>query len=95
MTIPKVWLGGIAGYETEPERKPLELSDGNLARMTDLIVKSAVKDALEENNLAADFYEVLDEEVNALLEEAARRGGSQRPQNRPIPELVTDRHGPN
>lgn len=29
--------------------------------MTDLIVKSAVKDTLEEHNLAADFYEALDD----------------------------------
>jgi histone H3/H4 len=41
--------------------------------MADLIVKSAVKDALAENNVSADFYDVLDEEVADLLEEAARR----------------------
>lgn len=41
--------------------------------MSDLVVKSAVKDALDENNVAADFYEALDEEVEELLEDAARR----------------------
>jgi len=41
--------------------------------MTDLIVKSAVKDALDENNVSADFYEALDDEVAGLLEDAARR----------------------
>jgi len=41
--------------------------------MTDLIVKSAVKDALEENNVSADFYEALDDEVAELLEDAVRR----------------------
>ena len=40
--------------------------------MTDLIVKSAVKDALD-NNVSADFYEALDEEVAELLDDAARR----------------------
>jgi histone H3/H4 len=41
--------------------------------MTDLIVKSAVKDALDDNNVSADFYEALDEEVAELLDDAARR----------------------
>lgn len=41
--------------------------------MTDLIVDSGVKEALEDNNVAADFYEALDQEVGDLLEEAARR----------------------
>jgi histone H3/H4 len=41
--------------------------------MADLIVKSAVKDALAENNVSGDFYDALDEEVADLLEEAARR----------------------
>ncbi|MFA9516594.1 DUF1931 domain-containing protein [Halopenitus sp. H-Gu1] len=41
--------------------------------MTDLIVKSAVKDALEGNNVSADFYDALDAEVEELLEDAARR----------------------
>jgi histone H3/H4 len=41
--------------------------------MTDLIVKSAVKDALADHNVAADFYDALDDEVTALLEDAAQR----------------------
>jgi histone H3/H4 len=44
-----------------------------LGRMADLIVKSAVKDALDDNNVSADFYEVLDDEVAELLDDAARR----------------------
>lgn len=41
--------------------------------MTDLIVKSAVKEALQGNNVSADFYDALDDEVSELLEDAARR----------------------
>jgi histone H3/H4 len=41
--------------------------------MTDLIVKSAVKDALADQNVSADFYDALDEEVAEVLENAARR----------------------
>jgi len=41
--------------------------------MSDLIVKSAVKDALSEQNVAADFYEGLNEEVSELLDDAAER----------------------
>jgi len=41
--------------------------------MTDLIVKSAVKDALEGNNVSADFYDALNDEVEELLEDAAQR----------------------
>mgnify|MGYP005855807925 CR=1 FL=1 len=41
--------------------------------MTDLVVKAAVKDALDEKNVASDFYQALDEEVGELLEDAARR----------------------
>jgi len=41
--------------------------------MTDLIVKSAVKDALEGSNVSADFYDALDAEVDELIGEAARR----------------------
>jgi TRAP-type C4-dicarboxylate transport system substrate-binding protein len=41
--------------------------------MADVIVKAAVKDALNELNVSADFYDALDEEVQAVLEEAARR----------------------
>jgi histone H3/H4 len=41
--------------------------------MADLIVKSAVKEALDDHNIAADFYEELDDEVTEILEDAARR----------------------
>lgn len=41
--------------------------------MADLIVQSAVKDEIGEINVAADFYDALDEEVTDLLENAARR----------------------
>lgn len=41
--------------------------------MADLVVKAAVKEALPDNNVASDFYEALDEEVEELLEEAADR----------------------
>ena len=41
--------------------------------MTDLIVKAAVKEALDDKNVASDFYDALDEEVTELLNEAAER----------------------
>lgn len=41
--------------------------------MAKLIVQSAVKEALEGNNVSADLYDALDEEVSKLLENAARR----------------------
>lgn len=41
--------------------------------MTELIVKSAVKEALQGNNVSADFYDALDDEVSELLEDTARR----------------------
>ena len=41
--------------------------------MTDLIVKSAVKDTLKGNNVSADFYDALNDDVKELLEDAARR----------------------
>jgi len=41
--------------------------------MTDLIVKSTVKEALEGNNVSADFYDALNDEVEDLLDDAARR----------------------
>ncbi|PAU81524.1 DUF1931 domain-containing protein [Halorubrum salipaludis] len=41
--------------------------------MSDLIVKAAVKDALSDNNVSADFYDVLNEEVAELLDDAAER----------------------
>lgn len=41
--------------------------------MADLIVQSAVKDELEEMNVASGLYDALDEEVADLLEGARRR----------------------
>lgn len=41
--------------------------------MPDLVVKSNVKEALAGNNVSADFYDALNEEVQGLLNEAARR----------------------
>ncbi|WP_114579518.1 DUF1931 domain-containing protein [Saliphagus sp. LR7] len=41
--------------------------------MADFIVKSAVKNRLDDQNVAADFYEALDEEVAELLEDATQR----------------------
>lgn len=44
--------------------------------MTDLIVKSNVKNALAGNNVSADFYDALDERVEELLRDAARRAAA-------------------
>lgn len=41
--------------------------------MANLIVKSAVKNAADDANVAADFYDALDAEVAELIEDAARR----------------------
>jgi histone H3/H4 len=41
--------------------------------MSDLIVKVAVKDVSSEQNVSADFYNALDEEVAELLDDAAPR----------------------
>ncbi|PSP40619.1 DUF1931 domain-containing protein [Halobacteriales archaeon QH_6_64_20] len=41
--------------------------------MADLIVKAAVKDQLDSMNVSSDFYDALDDEVDQLLENAARR----------------------
>jgi histone H3/H4 len=41
--------------------------------MTDLIVKSAVKEELPDHNVSADLYDALNDEVAELLEEAAER----------------------
>lgn len=43
--------------------------------MTDLIVKSAVKERLDAN-VSADFYEALNEEVADLLDDATRRAAA-------------------
>jgi len=44
--------------------------------MADLIVKAAVKDQFESNNVASDFYDELDDAVEELIEEAAERAES-------------------
>lgn len=41
--------------------------------MVELVVKSAVKDALEGSNVSADFYDELDSEVSELLDKAEKR----------------------
>ncbi|TQQ79145.1 DUF1931 family protein [Halonotius terrestris] len=41
--------------------------------MTDLIVKSGVKEALADHPVSADFYEAVNDEVAELLTEAAER----------------------
>lgn len=41
--------------------------------MADLIVQNAVKDAVEDKNVASDLYDALDEQVASLLDEAAAR----------------------
>ena len=41
--------------------------------MADLIVQAAVKDELADQNVSADFYDALDEEVSELLADAAQR----------------------
>ena len=41
--------------------------------MSDLIVKAAVKEALDENHVSGDFYDALDEEVEEILSDAAAR----------------------
>lgn len=44
--------------------------------MVDLIVKSAVKDEIEEKNVSADFYDALDERVEELVSDAESRAGA-------------------
>jgi histone H3/H4 len=41
--------------------------------MADIIVKAAVRDAVTDCNVAGDFYDELDAEVQALLDDAKRR----------------------
>ncbi len=41
--------------------------------MTDLIVKSNVKDKLGDINVSSDFYDALNEKVEDLLDDASRR----------------------
>lgn len=44
--------------------------------MSDLIVKAAVKEALSDHNISADFYDALDAEVQEVIDDAARRAGA-------------------
>jgi histone H3/H4 len=41
--------------------------------MANLVVKAAVREALEDKNVSADFFDALNEEVGELLEDASRR----------------------
>jgi len=41
--------------------------------MADLIVKAAVKEALEDKNVSSDFYDALDAEVQEIIDDAAER----------------------
>lgn len=41
--------------------------------MVDLVVKSAIKESLDDKNVSGDFYDALDDEVAEVLEDAARR----------------------
>jgi len=41
--------------------------------MAAIVVKSSVKEAVDELNVSRDFYDALDEEVEELLDDAARR----------------------
>jgi histone H3/H4 len=43
------------------------------AWMTDLIIKSAVRDQIDDKNVSSDFYDALDDEVATVLDNAARR----------------------
>jgi len=43
------------------------------AAMTDLIVKSNIRNALDDHNVSADFFDALNDDVEELLEEAAQR----------------------
>ena len=56
--------------------KPYKEGRKKAVRMADLIVKAAVKEELNDKNVASDFYQALDEEVTELLEDAAERAES-------------------
>jgi histone H3/H4 len=51
------------------------------------LILSNVKDALDENNVSADFYDALNAEVAELLEDAARRTESNNRQTVQPPDL--------
>jgi histone H3/H4 len=44
--------------------------------MSNLIVKAAVKEAVGDKNVSADFYDALDAEVAEVIADAARRAGA-------------------
>jgi histone H3/H4 len=44
--------------------------------MADLIVKVAVREALEDYDVGSDVYDALDDEVEELLEDAADRAAA-------------------
>ncbi len=44
--------------------------------MADLIVKSNVKETLDEHNVSADFYAALDDAVEELVLDAAERASA-------------------
>lgn len=44
--------------------------------MSDLIVKAAVKQHLDEHNVASDFYDALGKEVAELVDKAAERAAA-------------------
>ncbi len=44
--------------------------------MSELIVKSAVKETLDEHNVASDFYAALNEEVQEIIDDAAERAAA-------------------
>jgi histone H3/H4 len=43
------------------------------ACITDFLIKSAVRDQIEDKNVASDFYDALNDEVATVFDNAARR----------------------
>lgn len=41
--------------------------------MADFIIKTGVREALDDYQVSADFFDALDEEVEELIDEAAQR----------------------
>ncbi len=67
---------GQQGDEAADYGKPYKEGKKKPDCMADLIVKAAVKEELNDKNVASDFYQALDEEVSELLEDAAERAES-------------------
>jgi len=59
--------------------------------MADLIVKAAVKEALDDKNVSSDFYGALDDEVTELLDRRCPSRGSERSKDGAAPRPVTRR----